>query len=102
MNRDDLIERACKAYTDTLARLGHSNKHPPSHRQAMDAAIAAIQPVPEMPTGWRDHGDQALAHISNALDDLQYSPDQRPVPLLNEAMHHIRAMVGDLPGGPTG
>jgi hypothetical protein len=39
------------------------------------------------------HGNAALAHISNALDDLDSSPDQRPVPLLQEAMYHIRAML---------
>ena len=43
--------------------------------------------------GWREHGDKALAHISNALDDLDSSPDQRAVPLLNEAMHHVRQML---------
>lgn len=57
-------------------------------------AAAAVAAVTER---WREHGDQALAHVSNALDDLQYSPDQRPVPLLNEAMFHIRAMLAAVP-----
>ena len=39
-----------------------------------------------------DHAGAALAHLSNALDDLQYSPDQRPVPLIREAMWHVQQM----------
>lgn len=39
-----------------------------------------------------DHAGAALAHLSNALDDLQYSPDQRPVPLIREAMWHVQQL----------
>ena len=43
------------------------------------------------------HADAALAHLSNALDDLQYSPDQRPVPLINEAMAGLRSILRAAP-----
>jgi hypothetical protein len=42
------------------------------------------------------NGDAALAQISNALDDLQYSPDQRPVPILHLAMDYVRDMLAIL------
>lgn len=67
------------AHIDRLVALADPPPHPPL--------------PPPLPEGWQENGNKALAHISNALDDLQYSPDQRPVPLLNEAMHHIRAML---------
>jgi hypothetical protein len=41
-------------------------------------------------------GDAALAQISNALDDLEYSPDQRPVPLLRLAMDYVRDIIAEL------
>lgn len=42
---------------------------------------------------FRKHGDDALSHLSNALDDLDSSPDQRAAPQLREAMHCVRAML---------
>lgn len=39
--------------------------------------------------------DGALAHISNALEDLTSSPDQRPVPLLREAMELLREVQAE-------
>lgn len=39
------------------------------------------------------NADAALAHLSNALDDLESSPDQRPVPLIREAMEHLREIM---------
>lgn len=44
-----------------------------------------------------DHAGAALAHLSNALDDLQYSPDQRPVPLIREAMWHVQQVQATSP-----
>lgn len=62
---------------------------------------AALESLPhhaaKVPDGWKRNGEAALAEISNALDDLQYSPDQRPVPLLREAMEYIRAMLAAAP-----
>lgn len=40
--------------------------------------------------------DSALSHLSNALDDLHYSPDQRPVPLIREAMDDLRTLAAQL------
>ena len=40
-----------------------------------------------------NHANTALGHLSNALDDLQYSPDQRPVPLINEAVAHLQEIL---------
>jgi len=61
----------------------------------MEAELQKLPaPTPaSVPDVFREHGNSALAHISNALDDLESSPDQRPVPLLNEAMFHIHAML---------
>ena len=49
-----------------------------------------------------DHACAALAHLSNALDDLQYSPDQRPVPLIREAMWHVQQMQARIDASPKG
>lgn len=50
-----------------------------------------------------DHANKALAHLSNALEDLESSPDQRPVPLIREAMWHVRQMqAGNAPAYTTG
>ncbi len=38
----------------------------------------------------KESADAALAHLSSALDDLESSPDQRPVPLIREAMEYLR------------
>lgn len=38
------------------------------------------------------HAKKALAHLSNALEDLTSSPDQRPVPLIREAMWHLQQL----------
>lgn len=59
--------------------------------QGTPAAMAELQ-----------HAEQALAHISNALDDLESSPDQRPVPLLREAMWHIQQLAVQPPAAPNG
>lgn len=45
------------------------------------------------------HASAALAHLSNALEDLLYSPDQRPVPLINEAMANLHEILRSDPQG---
>lgn len=54
----------------------------------MDAVVQTASPCGGGDTV--NHAAAALAHLSNALDDLQYSPDQRPVPLIREAMWHVQ------------
>lgn len=59
-------------------------------------------PAVSVPDSWVEHGDAALSHISNALEDLESSPDQRPVSQLHEAMYFVRAMLAAAPPARTG
>ncbi|MCD9087390.1 hypothetical protein [Stenotrophomonas sp. SY1] len=68
-------------------------KHANECRPAVAATVAEMETVATVAAApGIDHACAALAHLSNALDDLQYSPDQRPVPLIREAMWHVQQM----------
>ncbi|MBN4938921.1 hypothetical protein JY409_12830 [Stenotrophomonas maltophilia] len=43
--------------------------------------------------------DQALGHLSTALDDLDSSPDPRPGAMVNEAMACLRQALTGVPNG---
>lgn len=83
-----------------------SHENPGSNPPTPEGDKPSPPPNPPSPTGrvpdvWMESGNAALTHISNALEDLESSPDQRPVGPLREAMHYVRAMLAAAPPAPT-
>ncbi|MEN5207989.1 hypothetical protein ABE493_07685 [Stenotrophomonas terrae] len=77
----------------------HSGIIPDQEFVRYDDHLAALASTPAAPG--IDHAGAALAHLSNVLDDLQYSPDQRPVPLIREAMWHVQQMQARIDASPN-
>jgi len=73
-------------------------------KNALEAAVLSLAQQPAAVDGAmvERHTDAALAHMSNALDDLDSNPDQRPVPLIREAMEHLRELRAALAAQPGG